>query len=121
MRRRLLHRVSAPVLAAMWGAACASLAEPRQAPFIVGVIEWRTAAALGVDARGGPPSARHGGADRAEVELTPATRVRRRGGGRATPADLAVGRTVSVWTTPMTRDSYPVLVEATLIIVEPPR
>ena len=100
---------------------CRSPGAPRQPPFITGTVVWRNATTLGVHASPGASGPRRPVDERAEVQLTSATRVLRRGGGRATREELTAGRTVSVWITPMTRDTYPVLVEATVVVLEPER
>ena len=65
----------------------------------------------------GTPAAWHR-EDRAYFTATGAT-ILRRGGGRAGAAELAVGRAVSVWITGPVRESYPVQVDARVIVLEP--
>lgn len=109
----------AAVLAAALGAAAAGCVGPATAPdeppFIRGTIT-RVGPDRGFLVEGEPgPGHRE---DKAYVRAGAGAALLRRGGGRASAADLAVGRVVSVWITGVVLESYPVQVQARAVVLE---
>lgn len=87
-----------------------------ETPFITGRIT-NTGHAWGYLVEGEPgPGQRE---DRAYFRLASADGLRWRSGARATPADLAVGRRVTVWITGPVLESYPAQVAARAVVLEP--
>lgn len=56
--------------------------------------------------------------DQAFFRTTPQTEIRRSDGSPATVADLAVGRTITLWITGIIMESYPVQVVARAIVID---
>jgi hypothetical protein len=88
----------------------------RETPYIAGAITSTDARSVLVEAPGPRMPGRE---DKANVYLLPSSRVQWRDGRTASRADLVPGRAVSVWITGPVRESYPVQVDATVIVLEP--
>jgi len=58
------------------------------------------------------------GSDKAMVQLATKARVMHRDGRDASPGDLAVGQTVSIWFAGPVRESYPVQADARVVVIE---
>ncbi len=91
------------------------LLPPSEAPDIRGTITAIAAAQVRIEER---PDQETGSA-KASVRLLPTTRILRRSGGVAAPADLRVGQQASAWFEGPVAESYPVQAAARVLVVEP--
>ena len=94
---------------------------PSTSPFISGTIasQCLVECSLGHLIVVDPANRRRFEYDSAWVKVYPETRVARPDGRRVDSSNLAVGKRVSVWTTPIVNESRPVQVVATVVVVEP--
>ena len=88
----------------------------RETPYIQGAITTADERSILVVAPGPRAPGRE---DRAYVYLTTSPQIRWSDGRSAARADLVPGRVVSVWITGPVRESYPVQVDATVIVLDP--
>lgn len=85
-------------------------------PFFIRGSVTRVGAAWGYLVEGVPGTSYT--VDRAYFTVIPTTEFRRADGGSASVADLVVGRKISLWITGIIRESYPVQVDAQVIVIE---
>jgi len=122
---QMSHRIARAALlacAAMFSLGCDPLpvevidAVELETPFIAGRIT-SAGHAWGYLVEGEPRPGQQ--QDRAYFRLASADGLRWRSGARATPADLVVGRRVTVWITGPVLESYPAQVAARAVVLEP--
>jgi hypothetical protein len=87
----------------------------RETPYIQGTITATDARSVRVETPGPRLPGRE---DKAVVFFGASPDIRWRDGRSASRADLVPGKVVSVWITGPVRESYPVQVDATVIVVE---